>query len=357
MTNPATDPVPDAPLRDELRAWADGIIRAPGMVAPADVRRAVLDILERYAAPVPVKDTDTPDCKCGNPSNPGVDHKPHGSNGFGAVSSTVDSSARERIAWALAEHSELGDAYSTDPDVYLLPRGGGSYETIPAIADVVLAALPELAENKKLRAELEQLKAENMSLRYDGRLADARVDELEAKVQELNGQPSRPHITDETAIYPEAGEGTYTALSYVALGLAGEAGEVANQVKKIARDDSGTVNPEREAKLLSELGDVWWYWMRVCVELGANPQSVIAMNLSKLAQRKETGTLHGDGEQRMPNRHVHIGARVQTPKGFGYVIAPVDPAFKNIVNVQLDPKPGDGETWEFNVNHVKVIVP
>ena len=51
-----------------------------------------------------------------------------------------------------------------------------------------------------------------------------------------------------TAIYP-----TQHAITYPALGLAGEAGEVANKVKKIIRD--GKLD---KAALKGEIGDCLW---------------------------------------------------------------------------------------------------
>ena len=52
-----------------------------------------------------------------------------------------------------------------------------------------------------------------------------------------------------TAIYP-----AHAAVVYPALGLAGEAGEVSNTIKKVIRD--GTLMPTE--KLVAELGDVPW---------------------------------------------------------------------------------------------------
>jgi NTP pyrophosphatase (non-canonical NTP hydrolase) len=106
----------------------------------------------------------------------------------------------------------------------------------------------------------------------------------------------RVHLrrTHQTALYPFAGLAHVQGLMYVALGLAGEAGEIANQIKKVARDDSGMVTGERRVKILDELGDVMWYWMRLCHELNIDPYEALEHNAVKLASRAATGTLRGD---------------------------------------------------------------
>jgi NTP pyrophosphatase (non-canonical NTP hydrolase) len=92
-----------------------------------------------------------------------------------------------------------------------------------------------------------------------------------------------------TVAYPEAAR-----ITYPALGLAGEAGEVANQVKKIIRDDAGQLTPERKARILDELGDVLWYAAALASDLGASLDEVAGANLKKLAMRAENGTIQGD---------------------------------------------------------------
>ena len=67
----------------------------------------------------------------------------------------------------------------------------------------------------------------------------------------------------ETAIYP-----TDIGLAYTTLGLAGEAGELANKVKKVYRDDAGILTTEARWKLADELGDVLWYVAAVASEIG-----------------------------------------------------------------------------------------
>lgn len=86
--------------------------------------------------------------------------------------------------------------------------------------------------------------------------------------------------TASFATYPRE-----TALGYVGLGLAGEAGEVANQLKKIFRDDAGSLTDDRKAKILDELGDVLWYCAALARELNVPLSEVAQMNIDKLSKR------------------------------------------------------------------------
>lgn len=104
--------------------------------------------------------------------------------------------------------------------------------------------------------------------------------------------------TDQTAIYPGSGAGTLGSIAYAGLGLAGETGEVADIIKKIIRDDSGEISDEVRGKLFKEIGDVAWYWARLCKEFGFDPAAVLAANMDKLLSRKERGVLKGSGDNR-----------------------------------------------------------
>ena len=84
-----------------------------------------------------------------------------------------------------------------------------------------------------------------------------------------------------TALYPRRLEN----VEYPTLGLAGEAGEVANIVKKIQRDHGGVINDEIRAKLKDELGDVLWYISACADELGLTLDEIAAFNVDKLAKR------------------------------------------------------------------------
>jgi NTP pyrophosphatase (non-canonical NTP hydrolase) len=97
-----------------------------------------------------------------------------------------------------------------------------------------------------------------------------------------------------TAVYPDAGDN----LTYPALGLCGEAGEVAEKVKKALRDDGGVLTEERRAALAAELGDVLWYVAQVATEAGLRLDVVAQDNLDKLRSRQERHALHGSGDAR-----------------------------------------------------------
>lgn len=99
-----------------------------------------------------------------------------------------------------------------------------------------------------------------------------------------------------TAVYPAS-----TGLMYCALGLAGEAGEVANKVKKIARGDYNGKPDEAERvrqEIVKELGDVLWYVAMVATECDTALGDVARMNVEKLAARAARGTLQGEGDNR-----------------------------------------------------------
>lgn len=84
-----------------------------------------------------------------------------------------------------------------------------------------------------------------------------------------------------TALYPRR----FSNLEYPTLGLAGEAGEVANIVKKIQRDNDGVLTEDVRLKLKDELGDVLWYISACADELGLTLDDIAAYNVEKLARR------------------------------------------------------------------------
>jgi NTP pyrophosphatase (non-canonical NTP hydrolase) len=89
----------------------------------------------------------------------------------------------------------------------------------------------------------------------------------------------------KTAHYPNR----LNNLEYPTLGLTGEAGEVANVVKKIQRDYEGVLTDEIKTKLQDELGDVLWYISACADELGLTLTEIAEYNVGKLAKRHSSG--------------------------------------------------------------------
>ena len=93
------------------------------------------------------------------------------------------------------------------------------------------------------------------------------------------------------SIYPER-----MKIMYPALGLAGEAGEVADKVKKIYRD--GRDDARFKEDIAREIGDVLWYCSALADDLGFSLQQIAEMNIYKLSCRMNKGTIVGDGDDR-----------------------------------------------------------
>ncbi|HEY4449966.1 MAG TPA: nucleoside triphosphate pyrophosphohydrolase family protein [Solirubrobacteraceae bacterium] len=100
-------------------------------------------------------------------------------------------------------------------------------------------------------------------------------------------------LSRRTAEYPRA-----AWLAYPALGLAGEAGEVAEHAKKAIRDDGGEVSAARREAIAKELGDVLWYVAQLASELGLDLDRLAEGNLEKLLSRQRRGVLSGSGDDR-----------------------------------------------------------
>ncbi|KKU52678.1 MAG: hypothetical protein A3H69_02460 [Candidatus Sungbacteria bacterium RIFCSPLOWO2_02_FULL_47_9] len=97
-----------------------------------------------------------------------------------------------------------------------------------------------------------------------------------------------------TAHYPNAGAN----FVYPTLGLVGEAGEVAEKIKKVLRDHDGIMNDIKREEIKKELGDVLWYVSQIATELNFELKAIAAHNLEKLRSRMERGTLGGSGDNR-----------------------------------------------------------
>ena len=99
-------------------------------------------------------------------------------------------------------------------------------------------------------------------------------------------------LSRQTAKYDNAGDN----FLYPTLGLVGEAGEVAEKVKRTMRD--GYTKATLQPVLKKELGDVLWYVAQVATELDLSLEEIAEFNLEKLFSRKERGKLSGEGDDR-----------------------------------------------------------
>lgn len=84
---------------------------------------------------------------------------------------------------------------------------------------------------------------------------------------------------------------------YNALALNGEAGELAEKIKKAARD--GVLDEEAHRVAVGkELGDVLWYASQLARDFGFTLDEIAEMNLKKLRDREARGVLSGSGDER-----------------------------------------------------------
>ena len=96
--------------------------------------------------------------------------------------------------------------------------------------------------------------------------------------------------TMKTAVYDKD-----VAVTYLALGLASEAGEVAGKVKKWVRGDTSYVDTDEIAK---ELGDVLWYVSQMSETFNLSLGDIAQANVDKLRSRMERDKIKGDGDNR-----------------------------------------------------------
>lgn len=87
-------------------------------------------------------------------------------------------------------------------------------------------------------------------------------------------------FTNEMSYYPGG-------LTYLGLAITGEAGEVADDIKKMIRDDDGLLTDNRRQKLLLELGDVLFYAFQLAQTLGVTISEVMELNREKLVARRK----------------------------------------------------------------------
>lgn len=97
----------------------------------------------------------------------------------------------------------------------------------------------------------------------------------------------------QTAVYPEQ-----MRIIYPALGMNGEAGEVADKVKKVIRDNNLDFDAEKREAIALEIGDVLWYCATLAHDIGYSLEDVAKKNIDKLASRAQRDKLGGSGDNR-----------------------------------------------------------
>lgn len=87
-------------------------------------------------------------------------------------------------------------------------------------------------------------------------------------------------------------------LTYLTMSLNGEAGEVAEKVKRVYRGDEDAQKFEYRDEIIKELGDVLWNVANIADVLGVSLGLVARRSLEKMESRKNRGKLKGSGDNR-----------------------------------------------------------
>jgi len=102
----------------------------------------------------------------------------------------------------------------------------------------------------------------------------------------------------QTAMYPEMG----TNIHYPTMKLCGEAGEFAEKVGKLWRNqnkkDIKQYTEEETYQLALELGDGVWYIQELATALGYKLSEIAQINLDKLRSRANREVIKSEGDNR-----------------------------------------------------------
>jgi len=74
-------------------------------------------------------------------------------------------------------------------------------------------------------------------------------------------------------------------LAVLGLGIAGEAGEIADVIKKVV----GHGHPKERKKMCDELGDLMWYIAMIAAEYQLSLYDIAGRNVEKLQKRYPSG--------------------------------------------------------------------
>lgn len=96
------------------------------------------------------------------------------------------------------------------------------------------------------------------------------------------------------------GKGDVNSVAFInkVLGLVGETGEVAEKLKKIQRNNNGSMSKEERKELLKELGDILWYLSAIAYYLGEPLGKIAGSSLDKVLDRQSRGVIKSSGDNR-----------------------------------------------------------
>jgi len=87
-------------------------------------------------------------------------------------------------------------------------------------------------------------------------------------------------------------------LHKLVIALEVKAGLLAEQSKKIFRDNQGEITEDFKRLVMKEVGDILWYAARLSAFFGFSLAAAAALNIVKLTDRMKRDKLHGDGDER-----------------------------------------------------------
>ena len=102
--------------------------------------------------------------------------------------------------------------------------------------------------------------------------------------------------TKKSANYPNYGIEDKDIIPYLAIGLTGESGEIANKIKKIMRGDYNIV--DARMAIANEIGDVLWYCSELAYQFGFELEEIAYLNIQKMKWREANNSVMGEGDNR-----------------------------------------------------------
>ena len=183
-----------------------------------------------------------------------------------------------------AYRSYLIKPENLDEEVMLLLFVNMAYENMRGLPD-------EVAQYHRLFRQLCDLYYEQGCLRH------ALIDEADYQKMDLDAYQKAIIKFDLNEKIESQNEVDFAFVDKV-LGLSGEAGEVADKVKKVIRDQEGKLSVNDKKAIGQELGDILWYVATSARYLGISLEQIASENIEKLESRLSRGKISGSGDER-----------------------------------------------------------